>query len=332
MATLTSSHPRTVYLVEEQLNPSTDFFILPSLQASGYTIQRCRFTDVPTAPSLIGSIVIFVRYIPPVWAKLIKRMRPKLHTLIFFMDDDVLDWSSSRGMPWHYRHKLARLSASRKTWLQQQKAKLWVSTQYLQDKYATWQPVLVLPMPVQPPPTALRVFYHGSASHGEEIRWLQPIITEVLQRDDNLVFEIIGGQPVNKLYKKLSRVNVIHPMKWTSYQALMAMQPRHIGLNPLHDLPFNQARSYTKFFDITRCKAVGIYSPNSACAEIISHEKDGLIVELDQEAWVSAILQLAHDAQLRAKLLVNAEAKMSALAIEAQRNNLAMLEASLSKQ
>lgn len=307
-----------VYIVQERANPSTDFFVLPAVATNHQQVICCNFNERPDPDNLIGATVIFVRYVPPAWATLVTLMRAKLHKLIFFIDDDVLDLNAAAGTPWRYRFKLARLAAWRYRWLKQQQAELWVSTPYLQQKYAAWPAKLVLPSPVSTPAQMCRVFYHGSASHDADIRWLRPVMAEALQRNEQLVFEIIGGQAIYRLYKNLPRINVIHPMQWPSYQAFLAMQQRHIGLNPLLPSSFNKARSYSKFFDITRCDAVGIYSPGSACAEIVSHEQDGLIIGLDQEAWATAIVQLAQNPSWRQTLLHNAKAKLQLLAEQAQ--------------
>lgn len=313
-----ADYQRAVYIIEERANPSTDFFVLPVVAAGRHHVTRCSFADLPAAADLTDAVVIFVRYIPPAWARLVAAQRSKLRAVIFFMDDDVLDLDASIGMPWRYHFKLARLAAWRLRWLRRQKVQLWVSTPYLQQKYADWRPKLVLPSPVATPADVCRVFYHGSASHDADIRWLHPVVEAAMQRDERIAFEIIGGQDIYRLYKGLPRVTVVHPMKWTAYQTFLVLQERHIGLNPLQDLPFNRARSYTKFFDITRCKAVGIYSPDTACANIISHGQDGLIVELDQEAWVTAILNLARNPSLRQTLWHNAELKMQQLAEQSQ--------------
>jgi hypothetical protein len=306
------------YLVEEQSNPSTDCYVLPALSACGHRVVRCCFGDLPAADDLNGAVVVFVRYVPPAWARLVKAVRPRLRGLVFFMDDDVLDVRASAGMPWHYRLKLARLAAGRLRWLRRHGAELWVSTAYLQEKYAKWEPRLVLPSPLSNTTALRRVFYHGTASHDAEKRWLRPVAEEALRQEERLVFEIVGGRDLDSLYRGLPRVTVVHQMKWPAYQAFLAMPGRLVGLAPLMDVPFNRARSYTKFFDITRCGAVGIYSPKSACADVVSHGVDGLVVELDQEAWVAAILNLVRDEPLRQKLLGNAEVRMGELARRAE--------------
>ena len=311
---------QTAIVIEECANPSSDFFVIPACQRSGWTIRRHTFDQLPAPDTLTDSTIILVRYVPPAWANLIARERNKLSDLIYFMDDDILDLQASAGLPWRYRFKLARLGAWRTKWLRQQNARLWVSNPYLAKKYQAWQPQLIPPVPSNPQQEQCRVFYHGSASHSAEINWLRPIIEEVLHRNRHLSFEIVGGQEVYRLYRDMPRVTVIHPMKWPAYQAFLAMPGRHIGLVPQLDLPFNRARSHTKFFDITRSGAVGVYSPGTACSEVVSHGKDGMIVAHEPEAWVEAILYLASNPLLRQTLLHNAEEKLSELTDLAKNN------------
>ena len=110
-------------------------------------------------------------------------------------------------------------------------------------------------------------------------------------------------------------------MKWDSYNAFLDMQGRDIGLAPQLKHPFNSARSYTKFFDITRCGAAGIYSSSSACAEVINDGVDGLILDMDEESWVDAILKLAGDSELRMQIIENAEKNLGVLSAKASVNN-----------
>lgn len=302
-----------IYIVEERANPSADYFILPAVMTAALRVVRCCFDDLPSPGDLNGAAIVFVRYIAPQWARLVEKVRPRLHSLALFIDDDVLDITASAGMPWRYRFKLARLAAWRRHWLRRQGAELWVSTPWLQRKYLEWNPRLILPSPAVQPVPGCRLFYHGTASHRAEIAWLRPVVDEVMRRDQRISFEIVGGSDVVRLYSGIPRVSVVHAMRWLSYEAFLSAPGRHIGLVPLLDTPFNRARSYTKFFDITRCGAVGIYSRNSACAEVVRHGMDGLVAELEQNAWIEAIVKLAGDENLRRSLLQNAEARVAEL-------------------
>lgn len=314
-------------LVEERNNPSTEYFIAPALNFNGFEIKHYDFETLPEPMTSAVAAVVFVRYVPSKWMKFIDANKERIGNLIFFMDDDVLDVKASLGMPLRYRYKLASLSAVRINWLKRQQAQLWVSTSYLQQKYASWVPKLVLPYPMEGcERETLHVFYHGSpATHKAEIKWLYPVMQKVMSVNDRISFEIMGGADVNRLYRNMNKINVMHPMRWPSYQYFIAGGSRQIGLAPQLNIPFNKARSYTKYFDIHRCGAVGIFSPDSAISDIVNNGIDGLIVPLDQDAWTEAILKLACDDALRTQLFENAGRKISALKTEAERTYAGLL-------
>ncbi|WP_353376917.1 glycosyltransferase family 1 protein [Microbulbifer sp. NBRC 101763] len=294
-------------IVEEGPNPSTDYFVIPYLRKKKAQVQRLSFSEVLSGDELEGLGLIFVRYIPRSWQSLIHKNLSKLSEIYLFIDDDLFDWSAFVGLPLRYQLKIFRYSWSRQGWLKSIGAGLLVSTPYLQSKYQEWSPQLLQAQQIdcsggQP----LTVFYHGSASHIEEIRWLVPIIQKVLQRNSSLNFEVIGDGRVNNLFRGMSRVKVIHPMKWSTYLSMLQKPGRTIGLAPLLDTPFNKARSYTKFFDITRAGAVGIYANGDIYGRVIRHQENGLLVPMETSAWVDGILHLADDKQLREKLLSEA--------------------------
>ena len=306
-----------IYLVEEQPNPSTDFFVLPALKLAGFDerteIIRSGFTEPPTTEQLNNAVVIFVRYIPQPWKRQITAAQTQIARVIYFMDDDLLQLRASQGMPWRYRFKLARLATMSKRWLKRIGAELWVSTPFLLNKYADWNPLLVAPKPLAGSLRITRLFYHGSASHLDEIRWLYPIIKAVLLDDEQLSFEIIGGMAVNRLFRGLPRTTVAHPMKWLAYKAFLAQPGRAIGLAPLLDLPFNQARSYTKFFDITLAGAVGIYARSSIFSEVIEDGHNGVLLEMDPQQWIAAIQRLVTNEQGRRAMYAHAVSTVARL-------------------
>lgn len=301
-----------VYLVEERANPSTDYFVAPACAGQGRRLHRYRFDEAPPEASLADAVVVFVRYIPPQWRRRVDVERRRMAQLVFFMDDDVLDPAAWGDMPWRYRYKLYRQAARHETWLQRQDAQLWVSTAWLQQKYAAWSPLRVEPRPLPGTEGACRVFYHGSASHRAEIRWLHPVIEQVQHQDTRVVFEIIGGQDVYRLYRNLARVTVVHPMRWPAYEAFVDQPGRHIGLAPLLELPFNRGRSCTKFFDITRAGGVGLYAAGGACGGFVRDGVDGLVLPMRPRVWAEAILALARDEPRRQALLQSARARLQA--------------------
>ncbi|MCX2803157.1 glycosyltransferase family 1 protein [Microbulbifer thermotolerans] len=306
---------KRLFVVEEHKNPSTDYFIAPYLRELGVSPVYCAFSQVPPPEQLQGAGVIFVRYVPANWSALVERCRDRIASVYFFMDDDLFDWRAFAAMPLRYQMKILRLSWSRRKWLASVGAQLLVSTPYLQQKYADWQPRLLAPRPpleTQAPP--LTLFYHGSASHTADFHWLRPVVEKVLARNTRLVFEVIGNASVKRLFKQLPRVHVLHPMPWQSYRALLRRPGRAIGLAPLVDTPFNRARSQTKFFDITAAGAVGIYAQGPVYGGTVQHDKNGLLLPMDQAAWVEGILRLAEDGDLRERLLRGARETLRASA------------------
>ncbi|SEA28836.1 glycosyltransferase family 1 protein [Alkalimonas amylolytica] len=291
-----------IFVVEERSNPSTDFFVAPELKQSELDVEHFGLNQLPQLVAGEQVAVVFVRYISKLWQRWIRLHANQVQRLIYFMDDDLFDLSAFNGLPWRYRYKLARMAYTRKKWLQQSQAELWVSTPYLQQKYLAWRPRLV--QACLPPATTqqLTLFYHGSASHRHEIDWLRPVVEEVFRAEAGVSFEIIGGAEVNVMYRGLARVHVLHPMSWPAYQALLSRGQRDIGLAPLLGGRFNQARSYTKFFDITRAGAVGIYSEGSIYSEVVSHGENGLLLPNLPQVWADTVVDLVRKPDYRQQL------------------------------
>ncbi|MFC6669089.1 glycosyltransferase family 1 protein [Marinobacterium aestuariivivens] len=291
-------------IVQQAANPSTEFFILPELEKRQCLHEQYRLQDAPPDDRGEFDSVVFVRYLTPQWRRWVERNRARLGRVVLFMDDDLLDLKAHAGLPWRYRWKLLKLVWRHQRWLKSIGAELWVSTPWLQEKYRAWQPKLVQPQSPHPATSAVKtLFYHGSSSHYDEIEWLYPVIVQVLERAPDLVFEIIGNQKVRNLFAGVPRVQVLHSMDWHSYKALLARPGRTVGLAPLLDSPFNRARSHTKFFDITQAGAVGLYAAGPIYGRIVQHGGNGLLLPMDQNAWVEAILRLVNDEAYRLQLL-----------------------------
>ena len=353
--------PSRVYIVEEGPNPSTDYFVLPLVTRAHATVLRCSWDQLPAASDLHGASVIFVRYVTAAWRALIEQTRHSLARLIYFMDDDLFDWKASRGLSWRYRFKLLKRATWQRKWLLKMQPELWVSTPWLQQKYAQYKPCLVLPTPlglanycnkspihadsasveikqfgeVMPKNCNVVesraatdlindcvVFYHGTGSHQAEIEWLLPVVELVLAVNTEITFELIGNAKTQKLYRHLKRVTVTPQMKWPAYQAFIQQPGRHIGLAPLLEHPFNLARSYTKFFDIHRAGAAGIYAKSGPWQPFIETGKQGVLVPMQISSWVGAILDLAADRGQRARMLKAAEKKIHQLSYSAERQTL----------
>jgi hypothetical protein len=104
-------------------------------------------------------------------------------------------------------------------------------------------------------------------------------------------------------------------MSWPAYLAhcrwLADQSPgQRIGLAPLLPSPFNDTRSHTRIWDITRCAAVGLYAANGPYAAVIRHDHNGLLLPLNAGVWGEAITELYHDADRRLRMSRAAAALM----------------------
>jgi hypothetical protein len=299
--------PKSVVVIEHRRMPSTDYFVLPQVARFGVPVSVVDSAGPAPEEGVLapGTLVVFVRYVDPQWARAVAAMRSELSGVVLFMDDDLLDWNALSGLPLRYRYKIWRMSLRRKTWLREMDAKLWVGNDYLARKYQGLEPMVVAPAPgrdVLVSRPTVRIFYHGTASHSAEIRWLAPIIQEVQERCDHTFFEIFGGADVYRLYRTIPRTAVLHPMSWPNYRAYTSMGGLHIGLAPLLPGRFAAARSSTKFLDFVRCGAVGIYSNVVPYAGFVRSGVDGLLIDNDPDLWVEAMLRLVQDRETRAKM------------------------------
>lgn len=305
--------PTSVLIIEHGRMPSTDYFVLPRASSLGVPtrlVDSAAMANPPASLFAAGTLVVFVRYVEPAWGKAVLRAQSAglLSGLIYFIDDDLFDSKSWGNVPTKYSRKIKKIAPGLK-WLTKHQVKLWVASRYLREKYRDQTPELILPCPEESlydRQSGPKIFYHGTASHIDEINWLTPIIRQVQERCAHTTFEIIGDLSINRLYRNIPRVSVLHPMSWDNYRAYCASADLQIGLAPLLDTPFNAARSTTKFFDMIRCGAVGIYSDREPFSAFIRNREDGFLVENSPALWVDTIVSLAQDPELRCRIYQNA--------------------------
>lgn len=253
-------------------------------------------------------IIIIIRFISRSLQAILTGQIHKFSHIIYFMDDDLLDPLALHDLPKQYRKKLLKKSAEQHRWLTRHCDNVWVSTAYLESKYAHLKALFLGSKPSKEMLESgnfVKIAYHGTSSHQEEKKWLFPVISKVLASCPNVVFEIFGEHEVYKLYRQLPRVSVLHPMSWENYLEYTKSHSIDIGLAPLLDSKFNQARGAVKYFDFIRMNAVGIYSNVSPYADVIIHDVNGQLISNSPLEWVSAIINLVNDSEKRALLFNN---------------------------
>jgi len=253
--------------------------------------------------------VVIVRHASRAWLRVLQRHRGQLAGVALLLDDDIPGALGCPDLPLRYAVKTAyRYLRTRRLFASLCDA-VWVSTPFLQDKYRAVAPRLLEPLylgaPFHAKSHAVTYFYHGTSSHRREVAFLVEVVRRVQSRLEHAHFEIIGGAGIRRLFRGIPRVRVQHPMTWPDFLAYTSSVHHAVGLAPLLDTHFNQARSHNKLYDITRCGAAGIYSDVPVYRSNV-HAGCGVICPNDADVWADEICRLLSDAEVRQAIFKNA--------------------------
>jgi len=242
------------------------------------------------------SIAVLLRLI------LLHYLTKSLPPCIHFIDDDMAHAFQYRQLAIGYRFKTSWRYWTSSILLQLIGAKRWTSTEALARLYSSEsKPAVVTPFeyPVLKKigSPELVYFYHGTWAHREEIEWLVPIVTMVQNKNPLVIFEIIGNRTVQKWFRGIPRVHILEGMPWSAYYRHTQDHHYALGLVPCLNYRFNEFRSYTKIFDITRIGAIGLYSDALAYQQMIENDRNGVKLQNDPQEWAEAIQHWlsAHD-------------------------------------
>lgn len=303
---------RTVVLEHGSL-PTTDIYLaerLASLPGPSRRIDTSRERAQAEAFGA-GDFVIIVRHAPRAWLRALDANRARLAGVALLLDDDIPAALHSPDLPaWYALRTVLRYLLSRRS-LARLCSAVWVSTPYLQQKYAHVAPRLLTPLylgaPFHAKSHAVTYFYHGTASHRLEQAFLAGVVRKVQARLEHAHFEVIGDQRTRRLFRGIPRVRVQHPMSWPDFLAYTASVRHAVGLAPMLDSHFNRARSHVKLYDITRCGAAGVYSDVPVYRDNVESGVNGILCPDDENAWVEAICRLLTDEAARAEIGRNAQ-------------------------
>jgi hypothetical protein len=301
--------------------PSTDYFVLPHLAKEGYSSTLLDIGKETIQGNDLNEhqVVVISRYLPRNAIGLLRDYRRAGGHIVYFMDDDLFDIRALKGLPKRYQLKIFRNAFLKRSEIEKLCDEFWFATPYLVDKYSSMAPVLLAAAPstyLLTSNPSVRVCYHGTASHAEEIEWLKEVVAAVQGRSIITFFEVFGGAKVKRLYSDIPRVSVVQPMSWSNYLAWTGCVKRDIALAPLLDTPFNAGRGYIKFFDHVRLRAAGIYSDVPPYRGFVRDGADGILLRNDPNLWSEAILDLARSDEKRERMRKNAEIRAFEHAVE----------------
>uniref|UniRef100_A0A7V5XGA3 Glycosyltransferase family 1 protein n=1 Tax=Thermodesulfobacterium geofontis TaxID=1295609 RepID=A0A7V5XGA3_9BACT len=300
-------------IIEENINPTTDYYIVPLLKNKNLNFIRLTHKELSNFVFSERVRLLIVRYLTGEVLRWIKKSVDIIDKIYYFMDDDLFDLKALKDLPLRYAFKIFNKAWKFKNWLTTN-TQIFVSNDYLAEKYQKFNPIVLPPYPayidekdllLSPEAQKTLVFYHSTASHKIEFVWLRNLLNEL--QSEKLFFELVVDQRTAKMYKGIKNLYLVHSMKWTEYLTFSSLKYRHIGLALLFDNLFNKARSYVKFYNVMRSGAVGIYSEYFPLAKSIKEFQAGIVLPMEIKAWKSAILELASNHEKRKELFEGAK-------------------------
>ena len=161
----------------------------------------------------------------------------------------------------------------------------------------------------------INILYMGTYTHAQDLELVIPALREAARllkhsRGVRLRVYLIGIS-TNNTNLGLPFIKVPVPPEVSRYPDFVPWLRSNniwdIGIAPLVDTAFNQAKSDLKLLEYAVLGLPGIYSPVGGCAESVSHGKNGLICRSNEsKEWTEHVLTLSCDPDLRSKLAAGA--------------------------
>lgn len=160
----------------------------------------------------------------------------------------------------------------------------------------------------------VRVGWIGGANHDGDLEIMPEVIKNVLIKTNDVEFYFVHGVPqyIKNLAKAYPK-NIKFTNKWSSidkYPKHMASFGFDIGLAPLVENKFNQAKSNLRWLEYSALKIPCIATDIQPYSESIDNGKTGILVGNNPQEWVDRIVDLATSKSMRKEIGNNAYNKI----------------------
>jgi len=147
----------------------------------------------------------------------------------------------------------------------------------------------------------VRIGFAGSPSRADDLQLISPLISPILEKFPQTVFEFAGVLP--KGIQPNARIRFFpHTQDYQSYIRFQAARNWAIGLAPLIDHEANRSKTDNKYREYGACRCAGIYSDIPPYSDVVKNPETGLLVENTHSAWLKAITDLLAHPEKRTAL------------------------------
>lgn len=170
----------------------------------------------------------------------------------------------------------------------------------------------------------IRIGYTGGTAHNEDLDLIVEPIARILQKYDNVIFEVLGALSVEKAMEmgtqmlKFGGNKILDRFRfmggtpaWEGYPELLLSSGWDIGIAPLVDDAFSQSKSHIKWLEYSMIGAATIASPVHPYlypiqdVKVIEHGKTGYFATTP-ESWYEHLELLIENEKVRKEMATNA--------------------------
>lgn len=150
----------------------------------------------------------------------------------------------------------------------------------------------------------ITIGWAGGASHQPDIRMVEDVIHQILDRYEYVDFRFAGGNPAwfNRVHE---RFDFVDPVSIQDYPALLSSFD--IAIAPLVENRFNEGKSDLKPLEYAMVGLPVIASKSPSYSRSIKHGENGLLVRSHKD-WINALRTLIEDIELRDRMAASARA------------------------
>jgi len=243
-----------------------------------------------------------------IWPKLRRKQREGAKIVVQLEDDFrcIPDWNPRKPDYLRMRDMI--------DWSVEVADELWVTVQPLADRFGS--KCKVLPnlvdlddwkshqrtRPRAKPDDVVRVLWCGSNTHGGDLEVLPGVVDRVAKRFGNRVQWIFWGMPppaeilVRHFPERVACSEAVSTREYI--RCICGLKP-DIGVAPLADCMFSQAKSAIKFFEYTLAGAACVLSTSAPYVDAASGKECAQLTVTDESSWANAISELVEDIELR---------------------------------